>query len=100
MELAEGPTADISLPEGYEVRVDPVSKKPFFINHHTKGTSWIDPRDRYESFLIYFRVQKRFVLSFPYSETNFIRLLQANVEIFLALIYTPMGCSPVGVSQL
>lgn len=34
------------LPQGWEMKVDPVSGKPFFIDHKTRTTSWEDPRVR------------------------------------------------------
>ncbi|XP_052812526.1 E3 ubiquitin-protein ligase HECW2-like isoform X2 [Mya arenaria] len=32
------------LPEGWEMKFDKNNSKPFFIDHHMKGTSFIDPR--------------------------------------------------------
>ena len=36
---------DCPLPEGWDVGID-FDGKPFFIDHKSKTTSWIDPRDR------------------------------------------------------
>ena len=32
------------LPQGWEMKVDPSSGRPFFIDHKTRTTSWEDPR--------------------------------------------------------
>ncbi|XP_060597868.1 E3 ubiquitin-protein ligase HECW2-like isoform X3 [Ruditapes philippinarum] len=32
------------LPEGWEMKFDKTNSKPFFIDHHLKGTTFIDPR--------------------------------------------------------
>ena len=32
------------LPPGWEMRVDPVSGRPFFVNWSTSSTTWVDPR--------------------------------------------------------
>ncbi|KAL4222136.1 E3 ubiquitin-protein ligase HW1 [Mactra antiquata] len=38
--------ADVTkeLPEGWEMKFDKTNSKPFFIDHHCKGTTFIDPR--------------------------------------------------------
>ena len=36
---------EISLPPGWEQATD-VDGKEYFIDHNTRKTSWIDPRDR------------------------------------------------------
>ena len=38
----------LPLPEGWEEARD-YDGKVFFIDHNTKQTSWVDPRDRYAS---------------------------------------------------
>ena len=40
------------LPEGWDVGRD-VDGKPFFIDHNTKRTTWVDPRDRLGPYLPY-----------------------------------------------
>ncbi len=37
--------AEIPLPDGWELKVDQCGKV-FFVDHKTKTTTWIDPRDR------------------------------------------------------
>lgn len=37
---------EVPLPEGWDVEKD-VDGKPFFIDHNTQQTTWVDPRDRY-----------------------------------------------------
>eukprot|EP00050_Salpingoeca_kvevrii_P015155 m.44035 g.44035 ORF g.44035 m.44035 type:complete len:642 (-) comp6184_c0_seq1:377-2302(-) len=34
------------LPEGWEEVFDEASQRPFFIDHNTQTTTWVDPRDR------------------------------------------------------
>lgn len=36
---------DKSLPDGWEMRFDPLTKWPFFIDHNSKTTTWNDPRE-------------------------------------------------------
>ena len=36
----------IPLPHGWEVSTDPETRKVFFIDHNSRTTQWIDPRDR------------------------------------------------------
>lgn len=45
MEMYQGCTPGFPpLPPGWEMKVDPGSGKPFFIDHKTRTTSWEDPR--------------------------------------------------------
>lgn len=37
---------EIPLPEGWDVAQD-FDGKVYFIDHNTRKTTWIDPRDRY-----------------------------------------------------
>jgi len=37
---------EVPLPEGWDVEKDD-DGKPFFIDHNTQQTTWVDPRDRY-----------------------------------------------------
>jgi hypothetical protein len=32
-----------SFPPGWEERIDPISQRPYYINHNTKTSSWIAP---------------------------------------------------------
>uniref|UniRef100_A0A5S6QL99 WW domain-containing protein n=1 Tax=Trichuris muris TaxID=70415 RepID=A0A5S6QL99_TRIMR len=38
-------SSDLPLPEGWEIKVDN-DGRPYFIDHRSKITTWIDPRDR------------------------------------------------------
>ncbi|KAJ7323407.1 negative regulation of protein targeting to mitochondrion [Desmophyllum pertusum] len=45
MEMYQGCTPGFPpLPQGWEMKVDPGSGRPFFIDHKTRTTSWEDPR--------------------------------------------------------
>lgn len=45
METYQGCTPGFPpLPQGWEMKVDPGSGRPFFIDHKTRTTSWEDPR--------------------------------------------------------
>ena len=45
MEAYQGCTPGFPpLPQGWEMKVDPGSGRPFFIDHKTRTTSWEDPR--------------------------------------------------------
>ena len=35
------------LPEGWEELFDEELQQPFFIDHNTQTTTWVDPRDRF-----------------------------------------------------
>ena len=35
---------DVPLPQGWEMRVDPNTGWPFFIDHNNQSTTWTDPR--------------------------------------------------------
>jgi uncharacterized membrane-anchored protein YhcB (DUF1043 family) len=39
-----------SLPPGWECKLDALSGKHYFVNHHTKTTTWDDPRTRQRPF--------------------------------------------------
>lgn len=41
---------EIPLPDGWDVAQD-FDGKVYFIDHNTRKTTWIDPRDRYVKFL-------------------------------------------------
>ena len=66
------------LPQGWEMKVDPVSGKPFFIDHKTRTTSWEDPRVRQKPYPVSNAVlynsgctsdnRSDFDLGFPYSK--------------------------------
>lgn len=43
---------EIPLPEGWDVAQD-FDGKVYFIDHNTRKTTWIDPRDRYAIFYVY-----------------------------------------------
>ncbi|ESO09002.1 hypothetical protein HELRODRAFT_190684 [Helobdella robusta] len=38
---------DERLPDGWEMRIDPRTRWPFFIDHINKSTTWIDPRETF-----------------------------------------------------
>ncbi|KRZ39627.1 Protein kibra, partial [Trichinella pseudospiralis] len=38
-------SSELPLPEGWEIKVDS-DGRPFFVDHRSKTTTWIDPRDR------------------------------------------------------
>ena len=40
------PGGDLPLPPGWDLGRD-YDGKPYFIDHNTQKTTWIDPRDRY-----------------------------------------------------
>lgn len=54
---------EIPLPEGWDVAQD-FDGKMYFIDHNTRKTTWIDPRDRYverkklSSLFFFFRREK------------------------------------------
>lgn len=39
------------LPAGWEMRVDPVTGHPFFVDHNTRCTTWRDPRPSHQRFV-------------------------------------------------
>ncbi|XP_054163539.1 protein kibra-like [Oppia nitens] len=40
-------TQNIPLPLGWEVASDPEMGKTYYVDHNTKRTQWLDPRDRF-----------------------------------------------------
>ena len=40
---------ELPLPDGWEIKIDD-DGVPFFVDHHTKTTTRVDPRDRYSGF--------------------------------------------------
>lgn len=47
------------LPQGWEMKVDPSSGRPFFIDHKTRTTSWEDPRAQ-KLYSVSMKVLKKF----------------------------------------
>jgi protein KIBRA len=43
--MHRGMNGDVPLPEGWEMGRD-YDGKPYFIDHNTRKTTWLDPRDR------------------------------------------------------
>ena len=43
LKKSEKDTPD-NLPEGWEVRVDEKSGRPYYVNHKEKITTWVHPR--------------------------------------------------------
>merc|ERR1719334_2200266 len=39
-----------ALPPGWEIKYAGVERKPYFVNHITKTTTWTDPRDEIDGF--------------------------------------------------
>ena len=39
------------LPSGWQERLDPTSRRKFYVNHNTRKTSWNDPRPPLESLM-------------------------------------------------
>lgn len=35
---------NMPLPQGWEMRMDPTTGWPFYIDHNTQSTTWTDPR--------------------------------------------------------
>ena len=73
-----------SLPPGWEMKIDPSTGRPFFIDHNTRNTTWNDPRTQSNlpvSLL-------NFVLLFPYHKILVILLTQrlnqdSNSQLYL-----------------
>ncbi|KRY22533.1 Protein kibra, partial [Trichinella patagoniensis] len=43
--MSSSSSSELPLPEGWEIKVDS-DGRPFFVDHRSKTTTWIDPRDR------------------------------------------------------
>lgn len=43
MDAMQLKSLNLGLPEGWEMRLHPVSKRPFYLNHKTKETTWVHP---------------------------------------------------------
>lgn len=45
--MSETGLRPMALPDGWEVLFDEKLQRPFYIDHTTKSTTWVDPRERY-----------------------------------------------------
>lgn len=91
-----GHNGEIPLPAGWEFAQD-YDGKIYFIDHNTKKTTWVDPRDRWVSFLS--EVSKEFLQLFELNglirmlhliangetELNYIRLQLPSAFIYICM---------------
>lgn len=66
---------EIPLPDGWDVAQD-FDGKVYFIDHNTRKTTWIDPRDRsvIYPFLLFYKKKKKNSYNFFWLFSNFFKV--------------------------
>lgn len=86
---------EIPLPEGWDVAQD-FDGKVYFIDHNTKKTTWIDPRDRYVKKRIIFSLSRIFARArnFACTCTPRAQRMCAECAVCVSSSVTTMRCFP------